>query len=307
MRTIKKGGEKLREIKMMLSEIIEKNPSKTYLLILGIILFLALAIYNFISVSAEIKKNRMKNESKVKQTSGQKKHIKIGDTNKIRMKLVRGGNPLKEFGLNEYNYYYWKIGFAIMGASSVLMKKSDEGDTLSVVNLVFMFIFGFILIDIYTNMKIRKRQKEIKEVLDKFMSITIDGLQMGQVPTEIMGTALKKIPKTNPLWVEIKILNTKLRKGNMKGALTDFRERIDMEEIDNYCSSLMQYEIGGRAVTMMKKQLDLIYTLKDNKKKRETQTKSNLSSVAGALVVVALLIIILIPLLATFKSLPGLE
>lgn len=287
-----------------LNSILEQSLSlagqnKIYLLMVGIVLFFTIAVYNVFALDKDMKLNKLKNEGRPKIYKTKKKVIKIGDIDKIRLKLSRSGNPLKELGLDEYRYYGFKISLAAISTLSVI----DKGWT----NILLYFFMGFFILDIYISMKKKRRHKLIKEVLDSFISVTIDGLQMGQVPTEIMSTAMKKIPQSNPLWVEVKILNMKLMKGNLKGALDEFRERIDMEEIDNYCFSVMQYEIGGRAVTMLKMQLDLMHTLKGNKKKIETQTKSNLSSVAVALVVVALLIIILLPLLATFKSIPVLQ
>lgn len=272
---------------------------KMYLLMIGIIICLTFTVYNVFAIAKDRKLNNLKNEGRMRVTKSKKKVIKIGDTEKIRLKLARAGNPLKQIGLDEYSYYWYKITLAAISILVVL----DKGW----INMALYFLMGYYILDIYISMKKRKRQKAINEALDSFISVTIDGLQMGQVPTEIMSTAMKKIDQSNPLWVEIKILNIKLMKGNLKKALDEFRERIDMEEIDNYCFALMQYEIGGRAVSMLKMQMDLISTLKDNKVKRATQAKSNLSSVAVALVVVALLVIILMPLLAMFKSMAVLQ
>lgn len=273
--------------------------NKIYLILAGITILVAYAIFNMFVIHKESKIRKLKNENKVKEVKVGKKKVKIGDTTKIRLKLVRAGSPLQQFGLDEYSYYWFKI---ILGGISALSVLGDGFKWM----LVY-FIMGFSILDVYISMKKKRRHKAIKDVLTTFLGITVDGLENGQVPTDIMQTALKKISKTNPLWVELKILNNKLMKGNMKVALDEFRERVDLEEIDNYCLSLLQYEIGGRTVIMMRKQIDVLNSLKATKKKRETQAKGNLSSVAVALVVVAMLIIILMPLLASFKEMPMLK
>lgn len=277
---------------------------KAYVYIIACVVLITIAIRNIFEYKKELKIKKIKeddNRAEKPTKAKLKKRFGIGDIEKVRMKLVRAGNPMKDI-LNEYSYYKVKITLSILSAVSCYDQNftwKEDG-----MNLIIYAFMGYIIIDVYIGMKKRKRHKEIKDVLDSFISITIDGLQMGQTPNEIFQMAMQRIPKNNPLSPELVRLNMKTIKGNMKIGLEEFRQRTDMEEIDNYCFSLLQYEIGGRAVTMLKKQLELLKTLKANKKKMETQSKANLSSMATALLVGALLIIVFIPFIVKLQEIP---
>lgn len=271
--------------------------------ILGILISLSTVVYTLLDLQKDAKVKKMKYDDfkRLGVRNKKRKPIGIGDPEKIRLNLAQAGNPLSSIGLDEYSYYPFKIIFASLSAASAIGN--------GFLNILIYSIMGFFVIDVYIRMKKKKRHRSIKAVLGQLITVTIDGLQSGQTPMEIT-TSINKINKnnkTNPLWLEIKLLNMNLLKGNLAASLDEFRRRIDLEEIDNYCFSLLQYEIGGRAVTMLKLQLDLIQTLKANREKRETQAKGNLSSVAVALLVVALLMLILLPLMSTLKDMPMLQ
>lgn len=282
-------------------EFLINAEMSTYLLIGGLLLTIAFVIYTLFEYQKELRINKLKGDDRIKRIKSPKDRRKLafGDSEKIRLKLTQAGNPFSNFGLDEYSYHTYKV---VIAALSALSAMKDGWMAMA-----GYFLMGYVILDVYIRMKKKRRHKQIKAVLGPLLTITIDGLQSGQTPMEVTTTALKKIPKDNALWVELKILNMKLLKGNLKTALDEFRERIDLEEIDNYCFSLLQYEIGGRAVTMLKMQLDLIHTLKSNRDKRDTQNKAQLSSVAVALLVVVLLMIILLPLMSSFKDMPMLQ
>lgn len=281
-------------------ELLKSGDVKVYVIVTSIVFSLTFAIYTILDMQRDVRVKKLKNDGRKKYSANKRQFkLKIGDSEKIRLKLVQAGSPLAWWGLDEYSYHSYKIILALLAGSSAI------GDGLA--EIAMYSIMGYFILDIYIKMKKRKRHKEIKNVLGTLIAITIDGLQSGQTPMEITSTLLKKLPKENPLWSELKILNLKLLKGNIKTPLDEFRERIDLEEIDNYCFSFLQYEIGGRAVTMLKLQLELINTLKANRDKRETQTRANWSSVAVAILVVVLLMIILLPLMSSFKDMPMLQ
>jgi len=281
-------------------ELIKSGDVKIYAIVISIVLSLTFAIYTILDMQRDVRVRKLKNEGRKKNSAKKRQFkLKIGDSEKIRLKLAQAGNPLRKFGLNEYRYYIFKVFLAIFSGLAFV----DEGLAKS----IMFTVWGYFILDILIKSRKKSRHDKIKKVLGTLIAVTIDGLQSGQTPMEITSTLLKKIPKENPLWSELKILNMKLLKGNIKTPLDEFRERIDLEEIDNYCFSFLQYEIGGRAVTMLKLQLELINTLKANREKRETQTRANLSSVAVAILVVVLLIIVLMPFMSSIKDMPMLQ
>lgn len=281
-------------------ELLKLGDVKVYVIITSIVLSLTFAIYTVLDMQRDMRVKKLKNDGRKRHNAYKKRlKLKIGDNENIRLKLAQAGNPLSNLGLDEYNYYVFKVCLAIFSGLAFF----DEGLT----KIVIFAVWGYFILDILIKSRKKSRHDKIKKVLGILIATTIDGLQSGQTPMEITSTLLKKIPKENPLWSELKILNMKLLKGNLKTPLDEFRERIDLEEIDNYCFAFFQYEIGGRAVTMLKLQLDLINTLKANREKRDTQTRSNLSSVAVAILVVVLLMTILLPLMSSFKDMPMLQ
>lgn len=258
-------------------------------------------IYQFLIFIKELKIKKIKAEIQIKRTKEvkEKKAPRFVDQERIRLKLIHAGSGglIQKIGLNEYNYLAYKFAIATVSLISV----ADKQNPLEMLAYAAM---GFSVIDLYLRSKKKKRRKEIERVMEDFIAITIDGLKHGQIPYEIFTMALKRIPEKNPLYSEIKILNVKVLNGSLKTALEEFRKRIDMEEMDNYCFALLQYEMGGRAVAMMTMQLKLMHSIRSNMKQRETQRRGNYSSIASALLVGAFLIIMLIPLVTKFKELP---
>ncbi len=268
-----------------------------WLLFIIIIALVSFSIFVILMTGHRMRINRLKEATGEKKMRKKRKKftLKFIDYDKIDLNLHQAGYPFKKFGLDAHSYHFYKLTFAILSAISV----KNFG-----LKQILYGIVGYFILDVYIRMMKRRRKDAIKEMVDSFLTITIDGLQMGYTPQEIMSTAIKKLPADSPLNEEVRQLNLQLLKGSLIPSLNAFRKRIDLEEIDTYCFSLMQYEIGGRAIKMMQMQLDLINTLKINKKKRETMTRSNFSSIATALLVVAIAIIIILPLLAYIKDMP---
>lgn len=240
----------------------------------------------------KIKKIKYDNTTIVIEAPKKRRMPKFVDIEKNRMKLLRAGMPLYKFGLDHYNFHIVKWFLALLSGLTAL----DRG-------YVWTFIYslmGYTILELYVKIKAKRRKEAVEAVMSTLISTTVDGLRNGLVPSDIMSTVVKKLPPENPLVGELKIVQAKLSKGQVSKGLERLAYRLNIEQIDNYCYALMQYEIGGRAVTMLSKQLELIIAFKANSKRRETETKKNFSSISVALLVSCLILMIIMPLISLF-------
>lgn len=160
---------------------------------------------------------------------------------------------------------------------------------------------AYALIEWYVHKKKKKRHNEIKKELDTLTSTTIECLEQGFNQGEIFAILVNRIDKKNPLNQEITRVKVKIGVNTVRTDIDDildeFENRIGMEEISNYCLALKQYEIAGKAVKMLRKQLDLIRSEENFRQKRETQYKANLNSVAVVIYVICTMIVLVVPMI----------
>lgn len=264
-----------------------------------IVLVLTFFIYNLIKLKTARKVNqikmeyipKVKKEKKDTNTIDDKKTWLFNDIEKTRLKLIHSG----------LNDRFTVRTFIILKYSLALLcylSKIDENKLYA----IGFGIMGYLVLDVYARSKKKKKHREIMKEIEILIATTIEGLSIGLVPHSIIKLAINKVPEDNPLSSELKILNVKIMKSNLNKAIAEFKDRIDMEHIDNYCLSFLQYSMGGGAVEMLRKQLDVIKAIKDNQKRGETQYRSTYSNIAIALLVGSLLILILIPLSVRLKE-----
>lgn len=227
---------------------------------------------------------------------------KIDDREKIRIKLFQAGEPFKEIGINENNYTSAKILFSLF---TLLMMKNGEPTWIK--PIVFAII-AWGLIEWYVYRKKKKRHKEIEIELDSLISNTILFLEQGFNQSELLTMLSQRIKSGNPLHTEIvrakiKIASNKVNT-NINDILKEFMERIGMEEIDNYCLALMQYDESGKAIRILKKQLELIRNQENQKQQRQTQRKAQINSISIALLVINVILIIVIPMIIVILNNP---
>lgn len=229
---------------------------------------------------------------------------KFTDKERIRLKLIRSGEVLSKIGINEENYTAAKILFSIV--VTLLMKK---GETWGYA--ILYGVMTYIFIEWYLSRKIKKRHAEINGELDTLVSSTIDFLEQGFSESEIFSLLMERVEKNNPLYREIARVNVRIGSKtvnmNISKILDEFQERIGMEEIDNYCLALKQYEVAGKAIRMLRKQLELIRSEGNQKKKRETQVRANGNSIATAIFVICIIIFIMTPMIISALNSPLLK
>lgn len=254
-------------------------------------------------VSRKIKKiKNLKSEAKTeklsfdnaKMISGfSKLTSKFEDRERIAIKLIRAGNPFSSLGINENNYTTFKIIFAFISAALML-----KGNSVSIA--ILYGAAAYAIIEWFVYRKTKKRHQLIDDELDLLVSSTVDLFEQGYNEVEIFTLLAERIDNDNPLYTEL--IRAKIKIGSntvytdMASILNEFQDRIGMENIDNYCLALKQHGEAGKAKRMLKKQLELIRSEGGQKKKRETQYRANLNSVAIALLVVCIMLIILVPL-----------
>lgn len=261
-----------------------------------------------IKFSKKLKK--IKNETRVDKNENSEVKIfnifskiteKFDDRESIKLKLIRAGDPLGWLGVNEDNYTSFKIIFSLIIA--VLMKQNK-----TLFGAVLYGVVAYCLVDWYVSRKKKKRHQLIDQELDALVSSTVDFLEQGFSQSEIFSILADRIDNENPLYMELKRAQVKIDSNSVykdiNEILNDFQDRIGMEEIDNYCLALKQQEEAGKAKRMLKKQLDLIRSENNQKKKRETQHRSNLNSIAIGIFVICIVIIILVPMGITVLQSP---
>lgn len=217
------------------------------------------------------------------------------DKEKIKLKLIRAGKPFSNLGITENNFTSFKWCFVIV---IVLMMKNGNDSW----NTAIMYgAMSYFMIEAVIRGRTRKRKSEIENEIDTLTAVTIDCLEQGLNEGEIFSVLANKINKENPLYEEI--LNAEVKIGlntmktNIGSILEEFQLRIDMEEIDNYCLALKHHELAGKAVRMLRKQLELLRSKEILRQKRETQHKANLNSLSTIIFVVACTILIMVPLI----------
>lgn len=283
-----------------------------YIRYLGFLVFILSMLWIFSIIQGKINKKLSKKIKKIKNEKiAEKEEVKetnkiftlfsrltenFEDRDKIRLKLLRAGDPFKRFGINENNYTSFKIIFTLAITLLIARGKSIQ------VGIIYG-AFAYYLLGWYVRAKTRKRHELIETELDSLVSATVDMLEQGYNISEVFSIIAERIDKNNPLYEELiraKIkIGTNMAYVDMVSILNEFQNNIGMEEIDNYCMALKQHEESGKAKRMLRKQLELLRSEGNNRKKRETRLRANYNSIGMALMVICITIVILVPLIIT--------
>lgn len=274
-------------------------------------LFLELINPLFIRFNKKVKKIKKDDVPKVKSNNNLMLKLfdfissftsRFDNKKSISLKFIRAGSPFQWMGITEKNYTSFKWAATILVFFLVKDSKTSWGESI----LYAAWIHFFVEYAIYYKKK--QRHKEIEQELDILISTTIECLEQGQTQVETFNILLNRIDKNNPLYEEL--LRVKLKIGigtldvKLDDVLTEMQDRIGMEEIDNYCLALKQYEIAGKAIKMLKKQLELRRSRTNFKQKRETQYKANLNSLATIILVACIVILVIVPMLIVVMQNP---
>ena len=201
--------------------------------------------------------------------------------------------------VNLLDFIIIKLLIGFLFVILVIISNAIQGKIVSFIPLIFFFIFGYYIYDIYLYISNRRRKNKIKNDMLRAVIIMNNAFKAGKSTIQAVEIASNSLPK--PISLEFKRIYQDLSFGiSSDVAFNRFAKRVNLEEARYISSSLtILSKTGGNIISVFS---SIERTLFD-KKRLETDLKN--STQASNLVVKILMIIPILFVIVIYFLSPG--